>query len=904
MLPPQGVNYGGKFHMPLDLEELNKTIFERQQRLSDKSAPIAIPKPSSVSPKSPTGASLPAVPRQKMPPREQTRLEPKTLPKGPGEPGGKGRTSVPDWEDRDSGKQAPKSSESSPKDTDTFSSQSLSPSSSPPAQKRPLPTVPVSPPLSPPAQKRLLPTVPSSPPSSPPAPKRPPPPPPAPSLFSPSSPLAGSPPPRPPRPPSKGSQDQESLEMQGLLRSSELESDSSSIGSPPAVRRALPQLPKRQAQVFSDSTRNELLSMVDREELAELESDKDAEEFEALLPPTSPTITEEEAAQLHRELSSVFGEPTIGKKGPVRRPADAESVLRDRHMTLVDIEGLKASDRSAYLESNPDEVFKTAEGLLKGITIFEKLATAPPPADVNLQRKNTGIRAFGQKQTVEKAAITKADYQGDKEAARKCLVEVLKDTGLGNLPEGQLDDKLRKFTPEMRIALKKELFPLIGDLKKQLNALGQASSPIKIKLSERIAELEEVQGKLNQIAKENGNVHLIQVITGEAKPIGEYSVDDMRQALILSGDSVIAPNVLFIQVSQALQNTNANDDKSKLTRQKLIDFTIEWCQRNYGIPGFGAGVKVIKESVLPHVLEVESNRLLINSMNRPPPPRPQIKLQPGTVGFEDLINQIADGKVDTRTYNQSVVNLAKDMYRIQGSFYCALTPDTLFKKKWAIKGVESAASPQEKAYAANFNKMSNYLIHFLISRESIEERAEMIKFLVDVANEAIKNGDFFTAYIIVKGTLESDDVKKMSWALERATRSSSTSRKLRKLTLIFDAKGNNTSYKKQVKKVGAANVMPYQGIGASELTMLFMGNPPVSPDTETYNFRTLLLPGMSIINNVLAGKPKVEAALMQDASLHTDLFSALQKYNNIDENIFHETIQRWRDEGIEKPKEK
>ncbi len=385
-----------------------------------------------------------------------------------------------------------------------------------------------------------------------------------------------------------------------------------------------------------------------------------------------------------------------------------------------------------------------------------------------------------------------------------------------------------------------------------------------------IDKLKSAQVTIESMSKKNSNEHLIDVIIGRSEPIGSFSAADMRDALLLSGGSTIKGDELIELVTQNMLMTPNNDE-----RIRLSSFCFDWCTRNYGTKGFEQAYAKLTAFIEanPEQFTPQQRIAFGAALDQAAKAKPTKTFVAGDVNFASSLESVAAGTLEKQQRAQLVNQVAQDMRRLQASYYLQLTPDNLFKAKW-----DTNSSQQEKEYTANFNKLSFFIADNLVKAGSPpEQRANRIKFFIDVASEAIKNGDLYTAFII-NSALSNASVFAMKTAWQNVNTSTGYPDKLENLKALFSTNLNFKAYKEHVASVGVENIMPYIGLAATEQTFLVDGNPKIDAESGNYNFAKRLIPIKTTLEGLVAGQKKLQTELAGVSTLATDLGNAVNSY--------------------------
>lgn len=571
-------------------------------------------------------------------------------------------------------------------------------------------------------------------------------------------------------------------------------------------------------------------------------------------------------------------------------PSGSEiSVLED------DIESALADVSIAELSTSEDSQIE--DGVKTALTIIAD-------ADGRIEKRKAEIEEIVQqkiprfpekiKQRVIDNVIKKdpflLDIQKVKDRATVQLVQFLQGDEFLKIEVKQF---LLDLSKESRVVLYNVIKELGTKLQDELSQAKASKNQESVAaLDARFAMLDAVKTELGVIAQENANRHLISLLKGTAAPIEPYSNAELIEGLILSGGSKIMPRELFLLIADAFA------ESSEKEKAQLVSFAVLWLERNHGVKRFDDAVACIRERLLPVVTEPQKQQLEY-AMAKSVTPTRLLVLKAGATSFRDRVEQIAKGALKGAVYRDFVSQAANDLKKIQGRYYVAHTADTLFKYKW------ESTPPEEVAYTESFNKIANFLTDLLLKDgSSAEERANLLKFAVDIGDRARKNGDLATA-IMIATALRAVPVERMHLAWGTLLKSQSYEKRLAKLLAVTNPQHGYHDYRRKAALVGLDNVHPYLGVMATDQTNIFdKFKMLVSPETETYAFKHFFENLRGWINDALAGQKKMQLELEREPVLNTDLLTNIEQHAIVADTDFDARIAAMRTAGLEVKNEK
>lgn len=575
-----------------------------------------------------------------------------------------------------------------------------------------------------------------------------------------------------------------------------------------------------------------------------------SDEFEAVEISDALRAIEDPAISGSSAISESFITSEESKTG------DVETRTKNALHILADLES-KISNRKAEIEEKLQAKYPRLPDELKQIVIDRKIG------------KDSRLK----------------DILHVKEQIKAELIQLLESDGF---LEVDLKVFLADLSKESRRALK-GVVTLIGT--KLSGEISQAAASQDTekqqRLNPRLDKLKEVKEELTVIAQESANKHLMDLLKGKAAPLEHYSNAELIEGVILSGGSKISPGELFSLIAHAMPESTEQE------REQLVSFCVLWLERNVGTKGFDKAIEFIKENLLPLITESQKAHLSA-AMAKEVVPKELPKLEAGANAFVERMDLIAKGNLKGAAYKEFVLQVADDLKKIQGRYYVAHTPDTLFKNKW------SSAPPAEVAYAENYNRVANYLNSLLVKEGApAEERANLIKFFVDVGDNARKNGDLATA-MVIGASFRSVPVLRMHSAWNVVQDSFSHNKKLEKLLAVTSPNASYKDYRRKATLVGFDKVQPYLGVTATDQTFLFdKFIRVVSTDTETYDFKNFFEMLRGWINDALEGQKKMELELKREPKLKTDLLTNLEQHQVVSDDSLIERVGNLRKGELE-----
>ncbi len=563
--------------------------------------------------------------------------------------------------------------------------------------------------------------------------------------------------------------------------------------------------------------------------------------------------------------------PGVLVTAPIRKGTETE-IKRVRKGTEAK-EQIVAEIHKLYRENkdnvNSDDIMRLVSGLVKSTPLMELLT-------ICRRKLDNGFLDF-----VDMVGNIHPELAGEVEIWRANEVKAL----LANAPN---IERVRQLIPEVRINLRKSLSALEEETKILVN---------KYQTKELQAELVKIQGAkalVEQVSIEHANSHLLAVIRGDPKAaIGEkLSVAKLRELLILGFRSILSTNDFAKLLTQALKEKNNLD---------AILFCKEWCARNVGTDGYS----VIKDAIIKALPKDTAEAFEASLEQAAKPQLSSEVLRSQNSDFRAQLMQIANGQLSSREYKSAVSGAANDLQAIVASCYLLFTPDSLFKPKWDVSDKDKSSS-QEKIYSETLNRISDFVRDSFfqttpggeLAFKEPKKREELLRFYIDVAVKALKDGAFPVA-IAINAALQSVPIERMKYAWAGISK-----KQMEAYSEVRELLPNNAKeYRKRLQERGAETSVPHQSKLAGDLTFIHDGNPKLSANHETFNFDGKLQKSNELISEFLAGQEHARTLL--NMPLSSNLNVALQQFKPRAESELDAIINSWRDPkvGLEKPRE-
>ncbi|CDK27463.1 unnamed protein product [Kuraishia capsulata CBS 1993] len=245
----------------------------------------------------------------------------------------------------------------------------------------------------------------------------------------------------------------------------------------------------------------------------------------------------------------------------------------------------------------------------------------------------------------------------------------------------------------------------------------------------------------------------------------------------------------------------------------------------------GAPISTDLDNKVMTALEVKDQERYIKIFGRQIIREQEQSRPPAPLLFNRVI--LKRGKISLREIE--ALELARQFSLIQFELYEKINETELLSRAWSRKYGEIGDSPNIASFVRNCNQITHFTSYSVLRKTDARKRAEIIKYLILVAEKCLKLKNFSTMTAIISG-LGSTQISRLkkTWALVPKH----MVRNFERLDSVMSFGRNYSEYRSMLRFMEDDNepCLPFLGMYLSDLRFLADGNRDYLQDKQTINF--------------------------------------------------------------------